>query len=1685
MEERIETYLKALEADPFDISAIISLEEIYTQQKRWEELVALYRKEAETIKNPLYSSLLRWKMGDILSKKLSNDAGAVTELKKALELDSHNTEALKTLREICVKTGRWEESLALLRTEAEAAHTPEERGAALFRIGSILLEKVQDADKGVEELEKAFALDPKNTAIAEALEKAYRQRTAWKELAALLEKRASMAHDQKDAVSLYYRAGRLWMEKTADTAQAISCFGRALAGDPAHMEAMKALREILVHENRWSELPDALEKEAEHLKESIEAHSVRFMAGEIRKERLADPEKAITSFLRVLKSNPHHVESLNAMEDILLQFGRWKEIIPVLERQLERGKDPRQSVAYRLRIGLIWKNRLNNPDKAILCFLKVLELDPLHRTALRALDDTLTQNGRWEELVPVVEKLAETSQDPQEYMDLYMRLAHIWDEKLKNKRKAVECYQKVLSKEPTNLPALKALESICLREKDWKSLIRVLEKEAEAFQNPKEAMAMYLWIGEICHTHLSDIEGAISAYTRALVFAPNDVPTLRTLETLLSLKGSYEDVIKINKKLLKATDDPNEQILLHFTCGEIYEKNLRHPDEAVECYRKVLSLAPIHFGALSALERIYREKGEWGEIVKIIEARAQAQDDPRETASLDALLGDIYEHTLKSDEKAVSSYSKAMTLDQDNAQAFEGLKRLFTTREAWAELAQLLEKGEERLTLPEERSALLYRAGVLYEDRLSQPDKAHALYQRALEITPAHFPSLLALERLYVREEKWEALQEVYKKELSLTTDQRRMISLYHKMAETLEDRLGRQDDAVALYNKILDLDPANRTAIHALASLYKRTENWEAYLHILKLRTKLAEKKDDLLPIYSEAGAVYLGRLNLQDRAREAIDKVLEIDPNNADALITLDEFHARQGNWKELLDVLHRRLKVTKDPNDQASLYYRTGEVWEEHQGNKKEAVLCYEKVLELNPGHFLALRALERLYSQRERWEDLIRVMSREAELRADDSQSVSIHLRMANIAETKLMQRERAEGIYRTILAKDQANHKALTALSSLLRTGGKWGEFVDVLRKLADLAPGPAESFPLFLEMAEVCKNRLNDGNRALSFYKDVLRIDPTCLAAFEGMHSIYKAAQKWEDMVRVLEEEIMLTADQAKKVELLTEMGTVLDQKLAKKKEAIHCYEQALSAKPDHLPVLEPLASYYMAASMWDRASQVLDTLITLERDPKKKLGHLTSVAKIWQEGLHDPLKATRYYEEALSIEPAHVPSLEALASIYEAKNDWDNLSKTYHRAIDLFTKSDPSKALPFHVSLGKLYKTHLGSEDRAMSEFQKAVRIDPFCLSAHVSLAEIYKKNPQTKNEYLREHMSIIRIDPSSSDSARTAGRVYEDQKQFDRAYCLYTLIELFKSEDKMERLFIDSNRPKVPHKGKKPLDEEMRDKLLTHPSERNAVRRFLRALDEQAASAYPPSLERYGNLKKLEGFFQSSAPSPQFFQDIMDTLGAGAVTVLVSDGAMGSIGVENTSPPSIIVSPKAFEGLTQDEARFLIGRAVEIVGGRYILSRKIPPGELWEFLLAVARGLELEVDIPGKNEDTIQKRLKDAKKVIGRKNRKIMEEAAKEFIKVYKKFDLQAHLKAQSLTANRAGLLASNDLAASLSALAKSDKRFSQYDLKNQESLKRFLSESVEAKDLVQFGLSDDYFILRSRLGLSLLSV
>lgn len=215
-------------------------------------------------------------------------------------------------------------------------------------------------------------------------------------------------------------------------------------------------------------------------------------------------------------------------------------------------------------------------------------------------------------------------------------------------------------------------------------------------------------------------------------------------------------------------------------------------------------------------------------------------------------------------------------------------------------------------------------------------------------------------------------------------------IDLYNS-GHTLLDE-GRVKEAEAVLKESASLNPRYVPALKALAESYVRLKRFneaiELYNRVIEINPKDASARGDLAELYSWAGdydksivtyrdAIERDPRNLglktglakvlrwsqrYDEAERLYNEVIRDDPENHDALKGLAKTYSMRGDLTNSLTLLEKAIKLY--PVD-AELYKEQGTVlgW---QKDFKKAVVSLKKAIELSPGYTDAYKTLGDVYS-----------------------------------------------------------------------------------------------------------------------------------------------------------------------------------------------------------------------------------------------------------------------------------------------------------------------------------------------------------------------------------------------------------------------------------------------------------------------------------------------------------------------------------------------------------------------------------------------------------------------------------------------------------------------------------------------------------------------------------------------
>ena len=109
-------------------------------------------------------------------------------------------------------------------------------------------------------------------------------------------------------------------------------------------------------------------------------------------------------------------------------------------------------------------------------------------------------------------------------------------------------------------------------------------------------------------------------------------------------------------------------------------------------------------------------------------------------------------------------------------------------------------------------------------------------------------------------------------------------------MARIYDQQLGRPEDAVASYKRVLELDPSSQAALAALDALFTRQSMWSDLAENLESQLALAADDEQQIELILRLAALRETKMDLIDQAIEGYRSVLERDISNTEALGALE---------------------------------------------------------------------------------------------------------------------------------------------------------------------------------------------------------------------------------------------------------------------------------------------------------------------------------------------------------------------------------------------------------------------------------------------------------------------------------------------------------------------------------------------------------------------------------------------------------------------------------------------------------------------------------------------------------------------------------------------------------------------------------------------------------------------------
>ena len=429
--------------------------------------------------------------------------------------------------------------------------------------------------------------------------------------------------------------------------------------------------------------------------------------------------------------------------------------------------------------------------------------------------------------------------------------------------------------------------------------------------------------------------------------------------------------------------------------------------------------------------------------------------------------------------------------------------------------------------------------------------------------------------------------------------------------------------------------------------------------------------------------------------------------------------------------------------------------------------------------------------------------------------------------------------------------------------------------------------------------------------------------------------------------------------------------------------------------------------------------------------------------------------------------------SWRRLVNLYERLGNLPELAALLERQAQ--TAGEPRRAITLWLKVSDLYAGPLDEPQKAIAYYRHVVDLDPGNVTAHAALASLYMRDAAAAPLAIEENRHLLRLEPSRIDSLHALFRLWESQKQTDKAFCAAGVLQFFRATNE--------NRGGVLHRRAQPAAPGERrpapgcrtSSCCCPPcSGSNPLVEVLRAIGDQLSKVHPPNFESAGIDRRADRLKTDHAVH-KAIRAVAQVFGVEGFEVYQS--RRGLMFLETTEPLAVCVGQDVVRKFNAREQKFLIGRAVLGLLNKTAVLQKLSNGELADLIGNSVRIFHPDFEVLGRRNDEASKLLR---KAYSRKALKALEGPALE-LSTLSDIPLVETLEALSLAADRAGLLVCADVAGGLNMLLREDPNYSALRPETPDPVLAAVRTRHDVRELLTFALSDDFFRLRQKLGLT----
>ena len=423
---------------------------------------------------------------------------------------------------------------------------------------------------------------------------------------------------------------------------------------------------------------------------------------------------------------------------------------------------------------------------------------------------------------------------------------------------------------------------------------------------------------------------------------------------------------------LRSTEDPILQRELNERLGAL-ELSRGDTASALLHQRAIIEQAPDYLPALQKLEYAYLGSNRLDELEPIATRLIQLLD--RREATAHAMLA--ARHRCASGRWDEGQELVVAALAHGDPHLWT-LRQLGTYARVAGDDERQLEADRQlldRANRPLDGATLALRAAEAAA-RLGRVDEARELLERAVDMVPDHLVALTTLAEVMENAEEFDNAATALEALARASRDVEHQLNAWHQAAVLWQDKVKDVGRARVALEQAAELDITHEDTVRRLQAIYVELGERSSLAELLERRLEKTDDPDERVALEVVRGRA-LAEVGDHEAAKGALAAALEANPDHLDALAAYAELCISDEDWGGAEQAWIRLARHATDPEAQAEIYRKLGELYDTQMPNPQRAELAYNEVLKRQPHDIAATERLIVVYGQLEQPERSVEI------------------------------------------------------------------------------------------------------------------------------------------------------------------------------------------------------------------------------------------------------------------------------------------------------------------------------------------------------------------------------------------------------------------------------------------------------------------------------------------------------------------------------------------------------------------------------------------------------------------------------------------------------------------------------------------------------------------------------------